>query len=103
MIERLEWLNGADGGLQAAFAVRLEVFCREQGYSPDMELDGQDKDAWHLILWEGEEPAATGRVYWKGPDTVGLGRIAVRKPWRGQGMGRRVLLAMEEKEGAAAR
>ena len=97
MEEREQWLDGSCDDLTEAFAIRLEVFCDEQGYSPEMELDSQDKDAWHLLLWEGEEPAGTGRIYWKDRQTAGLGRIAVRKPWRGRGTGRRLLEAMEKK------
>ncbi len=96
MAYREEWLDGARDDLTQAFAVRLEVFCEEQGYSPSVELDEQDRAAWHIVLWDGEEAAGTGRLYWKNEGVAGLGRIAVRRPWRGRGIGRMLLAAMEK-------
>ena len=87
MTYREQWLDGGEE-LAEAFAIRIEVFCDEQGYSPEMELDEQDKTSRHLLLWDGKTAVATGRLYWKDKETIGLGRIAVRKPWRGKGVGR---------------
>lgn len=97
MGENIEWLDGKTDDLEKAFAIRIEVFCDEQGYAPSMELDNQDAFSWHLLYCMNGIPAATGRVYWKDGRTIGLGRIAVRQPWRGKGLGRKVLSAMEEK------
>lgn len=88
-----QWLDGGEN-LTEAFAVRIEVFCDEQGYSQEMELDEQDKASRHLLLWDGETAIATGRIYWKNQETIGLGRIAVRKPWRGKGVGALAVAAM---------
>ena len=104
MAYRIQWLQG-NGDLTAAFAIRLEVFCDEQGYTPEIELDEQDRTAEHVVLWDGETPVATGRLYWNGEGVVRLGRIAVRKAWRGQGTGAQVVRAMCERarEWGAAR
>ena len=47
-MDDIRWLDGGDD-LHEAFAIRLEVFCDEQGYSPEMELDELDRQA-HEIL-----------------------------------------------------
>lgn len=90
---RWQWLDGGDD-LSGAYAVRLRVFCEEQGYTPEEELDGQDKLARHVVVWADEEPVATGRIYWKGPKTMGLGRIAVLQRERGTGLGARLVAEM---------
>lgn len=48
-----------------------EVFCDEQGYSPEMELDELDRTSRHVLLYRGDEPVATGRLYEKRPGRDG--------------------------------
>ena len=45
---RERWLVPGED-LQDAFDVRIDVFCREQGYTVDMELDGLDPLSDHLV------------------------------------------------------
>ena len=88
-----QWLAG-DEDLSQPFAIRLRVFCDEQGYAPDMELDDSDKRARHLLLSADGIPVGTGRLYWKTKDTVALGRIAVLKDYRGCHLGQRIVEEM---------
>ena len=88
-----QWLAG-DEDLSQPFAIRLRVFCDEQGYAPDMELDDTDKRARHLLLSADGIPVGTGRLYWKTKDTVALGRIAVLKDYRGCHLGQRIVEEM---------
>ncbi len=90
---RWQWLEGTED-LTAAYTVRLEVFCEEQGYRPDMELDEMDKSARHVVAFDGEVPVATGRLYVRRPGVVGLGRIAVRRSHRGTGLGAQLVREM---------
>ena len=97
------WFDG-DDNLQDAFTVRMEVFCDEQGYSPDMEFDETDRTARHIVAYENGRAVATGRLYNTDKDTLVFGRIAVRKAWRGQGVGAGIMkemLAEAEIVGAA--
>ena len=91
---RFRWLTGGQEDLSDAFSVRLTVFCDEQGYAPDLELDEQDNASWHMVAYDGDKPAATGRLYWKGTDVVGLGRIAVHQAYRGTGLGAQLVQEM---------
>lgn len=91
-----QWLNGTDD-LSEAYAVRLAVFCDEQGYSYEAELDETDKTSWHIIVKNDRQTVATGRLYTEQPGTFRLGRIAVLKSQRGKGLGMRVVELMEEK------
>ncbi len=95
-MDDIRWLDGGDD-LHEAFAIRLEVFCDEQGYSPEMELDELDRTSRHVLLYRGDEPVATGRLYEKRPGVMGIGRLAVRRAWRGTGMGGELLDAMVKK------
>ncbi|MDR1209987.1 MAG: GNAT family N-acetyltransferase, partial [Clostridiales bacterium] len=58
----------------------------EQGVPEDEEFDGTDADCMHLILYDGDTPVAAGRVLWDDGE-FRLGRVAVRKAFRGQGLG----------------
>ena len=95
---RERWLVPGED-LQDAFDVRIDVFCREQGYTVDMELDGLDPLSDHLVLYDGELPAATGRLFMIGDGPYGIGRVAVRKSYRGQGLGARMLSLLIERAG----
>ena len=90
------WLEGKDD-LTLPYAIRIRVFCDEQGYTPEMEIDDQDTDSWHVLLRSAGKPAATGRVYWKEAGVMALGRIAVDKEWRGKGIGRLIVEEMIRK------
>ena len=71
----------AEENFSDAYAVRIEVFCDEQGYRVDQEIDKLDRapGTWHLVLYDGNFPVAAGRLYRMGDGIMGLGRIAVRK------------------------
>lgn len=95
-MDDMQWLGGGDD-LREAFAIRLEVFCDEQGYSPEMELDALDRTSRHVLLYRDGAAVATGRLYEKRPGVMGIGRLAVRRAWRGSGIGRELLAAMVDK------
>lgn len=74
--------------------VRTEVFIEEQNVPQEEEWDGLDAEAIHVLaLDDDDEAIATGRLLNDGK----IGRMAVRKPWRGKGVGGAVLrFLMEE-------
>lgn len=80
-----------------AKAIRTEVFVTEQGFQ--MEFDDIDNTACHLVIYDDGIPAAVGRVYPVSESTWAIGRVAVRKPWRGTGLGAYLMRELE----AAAR
>lgn len=74
-------------------AVRDEVFVREQGVPVALEHDALDPDCLHVLACLADGVAvATGRLL---PDGH-LGRMAVRRPWRGQGVGGAMLALLIE-------
>ena len=68
------------------FAIRKEVFVKEQNISEDEEFDEFDAQALHLIVYVDEQPAATGRI-WHDGKAFHIGRFAVLKRFRGQKIG----------------
>ncbi|MDO3677238.1 GNAT family N-acetyltransferase [Paenibacillus ehimensis] len=85
--------------LRSCFAVRIRVFVEEQGVAPEEEMDDYDASpsaARHFLIMNGNEPAAAARWIMYDGKTAKLQRIAVMKPYRGQGIGRQIIQAMEE-------
>ncbi|HJC57722.1 MAG TPA: GNAT family N-acetyltransferase [Candidatus Eisenbergiella intestinipullorum] len=81
---------------EEAIRIREEVFMQEQGFQE--EFDEIDGIAAHLVLYCGGSPAAVCRFYQdRVEDGWLIGRLAVRKPYRGKGIGA-VLLSEAEKE-----
>jgi predicted GNAT family N-acyltransferase len=79
-------------------AVREAVFVQEQGIPADLEWDDRDADAFHLIaLTDDDQAIGVARLL----DDGRIGRMAVLRPWRGQGIGTRLLAAMCERAARA--
>jgi len=69
-------------------AIRTKVFVEEQGVPPDLEWDGLDEHAYHVIAYAPDGmPIGTGRLLQDGQ----IGRLAVLSEWRGKGVGRAML------------
>ena len=76
---------------QDALAVRYEVFVCEQHVPPEIEADSEDASSLHAVAYDGQGvPVGTGRLL---PDAH-IGRMAVRAPYRGRGVGSRILMAL---------
>ena len=94
-----------------AFAIRAQVFVREQGVPLREEMDSDDAGATHAIAFLGGAPVGTGRLVWnvhEGPtdseqQEARIGRMAVLRAWRRKGVGAQILDALEaaaKKQGA---
>lgn len=91
---------------EACFAVRKEVFVREQGVPEDIEYDAYDETAVHVLAVRADGvPLGTGRLLHGeaaaaktgGDLTVGsLGRLAVAQQARGLGIGVALVRAIED-------
>mgnify|MGYP001205337862 FL=1 len=73
--------------------IRFEVFVVEQGVAAEEEIDANDPVSIHAIAWSDGVAAACGRLL---PDGH-IGRMAVRKPYRGQGVGAMVMEHLMER------
>ncbi len=89
--------------LPSLLVLRHEVFCGEQGVPVELEQDGNDETALHLVAIDGAAVIGTCRIL-TGRESWRLGRMAVRADRRASGVGRRLMdLAHREARAAGAR
>ena len=89
MMADFKIISGAWAQLQAEAApVREQVFIQEQQIAPEDEWDAQDAISQHFIVLDQGRPIAAARLL---PNNS-IGRVAVLKPYRGQGIGRLLML-----------
>ncbi|MBA7608953.1 Acetyltransferase [subsurface metagenome] len=80
-----------DRELKDAFEVRRQVFIEEQGISADLVFDDHDGEALHMVVKDGERVIGTARVLFLADNQAKLERMAVLKPFRRKGIGRRII------------
>lgn len=81
-----------DADRELIFAIRTAVFIIEQSVPADIEIDGQDPLARHVLAYLDGRPVGTGRIL---PDGR-IGRMAVLRAARGQGVGTAMLARLLE-------
>lgn len=79
---------------QEARYIREEVFVKEQGFL--QEFDDIDKQAYHVVIFDGDKAIATGRTFVEGEYYI-IGRVAVLKEYRGKHIGRVIISSLEKK------
>lgn len=81
-----------------AFALRYDVFVLEQGITLQDEFDDLDtNDRFYFVVYEQSFALATIRYQKKDTNTIQPDRFCVRKDARGKGIGKQLLLTLEEK------
>jgi predicted GNAT family N-acyltransferase len=73
-------------------ALRRAVFIDEQGVDPDLEVDGLDSEATHLLAVKHGRPVGTARILFSG-EVAKVGRVCVLPELRGTGMGKALMMA----------
>ena len=68
-------------------AIRYEVFVDEQNVPEELEIDGLDNEAKHVLAFVDEVPIGTGRILSDGH----IGRVAVLEKHRGFGIGKLIM------------
>jgi len=68
-------------------AIRYEVFVEEQNVPEELEIDGLDNEAKHVLAFVNEVPIGTGRILSDGH----IGRVAVLEKNRGLGIGKLIM------------
>lgn len=80
-----------------AFAVRHEVFVEEQGVDEELEYDEHDPGAVHFVAYDCDEPVGAARLRELEDGLAKVERVAVLEPRRGEGIGRDLMAAVEER------
>jgi predicted GNAT family N-acyltransferase len=78
--------------MAAVYAIRTAVFQVEQGVPTDLEFDGEDAGATHLMAQWDKQPVGTARLRRVGDRTVKLERVAVLSDYRGRGIGHQIVV-----------
>ena len=76
--------------IEQVFAIRTEVFVKEQKCLPSEEFDALDAVAKHFLLFEEDVPVATGR-YRKTEKGIKVERIATLDSARGKGYASQII------------
>lgn len=80
----------------AAFAIRREVFIKEQGIPPHLERDEFDESSTHFVVYDDEQIVATARVQALPSDIGIVERVCVIKEYRGTGLGALIMKEVEK-------
>jgi predicted GNAT family N-acyltransferase len=76
--------------------IRREIFINEQQVPEELEWDEFDQDALHAIVKKEQDIIGTARLIIDGQDAR-IGRMAIKKDFRGQGIGQEMLEALVTK------
>jgi len=72
-------------------AIRRSVFQEEQGVAPQLEFDGLDKTAIHLLAYLDDRPVGTARIRYLNEQIAKIERLAVLSTARGLGIGKKLM------------
>lgn len=82
--------------IEDAKSVRVAVFQVEQEIAQDIDFDGRDDEATHIVIYDAETPVGTGRMRQISAGQVKIERIAVLKNSRKLGIGRIIMSGIHE-------
>lgn len=78
---------------EAIAAIRTRVFQIEQGVAPELEFDGRDATAEHLLAYWDGSPVGTARLRGLDAATIKFERLAVLPVARGRGIATQLMQA----------
>ena len=83
--------------LDLGFALRIEVFVREQNVPIELELDDKDysKNTVHIGYFHDNKLIGIARLIDMDKDVIHIGRVVIDKEYRGKGIGRRLIVGCE--------
>ena len=88
---------GTKDELDLGFALRTEVFVREQKVHIELELDGKDhsENTVHIGYFDDDKLIGVARLIDLDKDVIHIGRVAIDKDYRGKGIGRELIVGCE--------
>lgn len=72
-------------------SIRHTVFQIEQGVDPEIEFDGQDDAATHIVAYLETQPIGTTRIRFLQDGLAKIERVAVLAKYRGRGIGKTLM------------
>ena len=83
--------------LNLGFALRIEVFVKEQKVPIELELDEKDysENTIHIGYFNDNKLVGVARLIGMEKDVIHIGRVVIDKEYRGQGIGRKLIIGCE--------
>ena len=81
--------------LAQAQRIRAQVLEAEQGFPHEVNIDGLDPSAIHVLVLDDKVPVATARLTVSAEGEGKIARIAVLPSHRGRGLGKRLIRRLE--------
>lgn len=83
--------------LNLGFALRIEVFVKEQNVPIELELDDKDHsdNTVHIGYFDDDKLIGIARLIDLDKDVIHIGRVAIDKDYRGKGIGRKLIIGCE--------
>ena len=83
--------------LDLGFALRIEVFVKEQNVPIELELDEKDysENTVHIGYFDDDKLIGIARLIDLDKDVIHIGRVVIDKEYRGQGIGRELIIGCE--------
>ena len=83
--------------LELGFALRIEVFVKEQNVPIELELDDKDysNNTVHIGYFHDDNLIGVARLIDMDKDVIHIGRVVIDKEYRGQGIGRELIIGCE--------
>ena len=83
--------------LDLGFALRIEVFVKEQKVPMELEFDEKDnsENTVHIGFFDNNKLIGVARLIDLDKDVIHIGRVVIDKEYRGQGIGRELIIGCE--------
>ena len=83
--------------LNLGFALRIEVFVKEQNVPMELEIDEKDnsENTVHIGFFDNNKLIGVARLIDLDKDVIHIGRVVIDKECRGQGIGRKLIIGCE--------
>ena len=83
--------------LNLGFVLRIEVFVKEQNVPIELELDEKDysENTVHIGYFNNDKLIGVARLIDMDKDVIHIGRVVIDKEYRGQGIGRELIVGCE--------
>ena len=83
--------------LNLGFSLRIEVFVKEQKVPMELELDEKDhsENTIHIGYFNDNKLIGVARLIDLDKDVIHIGRVVIDKEYRGQGIGRELIIGCE--------
>ena len=83
--------------LNLGFALRIEVFVKEQKVPMELEFDKKDnsENTVHIGFFDNNKLIGVARLIDLDKDVIHIGRVVIDKEYRGKGIGRKLIVGCE--------